>query len=865
MNPMSSGRTISTPRFRSLLDFARGARRLVRRLPASFGCAAALVVLFLGVVVRLQAGTLSAIAPSGASATVTIRITGTGFDAAAANNEVTFRATTGETAVATPTAVVMVDATRGLRRLTLRVPSGLPVGRADITVVNRVTSEVSTGLWLEVVGLVLPSVASGAPGATDLQVRITGSANAKFAPGSRAIFGTGITVNSTTVESPTSVVANITIAASAVAGPRTVTVVTTTQTVSLVDGFLVAATPPPNRNPSASANGPYAGIRGQPMSFSSVGSSDPDGDPLQFSWNFGDGSSITGANPEHTYATADAFTATVTVTDGRGGTASASAVVTISPPPNRAPTAVASAPAGGSTGDAVAFSSAGSLDPDGDPLQYAWDFGDGSSSTDANPQHAYASPGRYTATLTVVDGRGGSASATVSVAITTPVTLVSLGVNPPALRFSQLNATTGLVVTGRYSDGSERDATAAASGTIYTSSILSVAIASADGLVTAVGNGNAAIAIANGAITANVPVAVEQGVTLQALELAPPIVTLRGIGSTAATTLRGSFSDGSLRDLTSDPGTSFTIDDGAIASISGLGVVTALAPGAATITVRNGGLSATAQVRVIVTDGSGFLRGEAFDDSRGLPLLGVTATLLIAGGNAVVAPQPIAADDRGRFTLPAASGGALVKVERDGFTSVERQADLARGAVSTLLDARLTRLDSRVTQVQSVFGGEAASADGSAALSVPSGSLDADTALRVTAISNQGLQGVLPVGWSPIAVVDVQPAGRLLTQPATLRLPHADTLAAGSPVALALYDAAQHRWVVQAPGRVSDDRRTLTAPINATGQFAFVIPDESPVVPPPPFRADPRWRGRGSGARYFNGHGARRSTLGASW
>ena len=238
-------------------------------------------------------------------------------------------------------------------------------------------------------------------------------------------------------------------------------------------------------------------------------------------------------------------------------------------------------------------------------------------------------------------------------------------------------------------------------------------------------------------------------------------------------------------------------------------------------------------MRVIVTDGSGFLRGEVFDDSRGLPLLGVTATLLIAGGNAVVAPQPIAADDRGRFTLPAASGGALVKVERDGFTSVERQADLARGAVSTLLDARLTRLDSRVTQVQSVFGGEAASADGSAALSVPSGSLDADTALRVTAISNQGLQGVLPVGWSPIAVVDVQPAGRLLTQPATLRLPHADTLAAGSPVALALYDAAQHRWVVQAPGRVSDDRRTLTASINATGQFAFVVPDESPVVPPP--------------------------------
>ena len=322
------------------------------------------------------------------------------------------------------------------------------------------------------------------------------------------------------------------------------------------------------------------------MSFSSVGSSDPDGDPLQFSWNFGDGSSITGANPEHTYATADAFTATVTVTDGRGGTASASAVVTISPPPNRAPTAVASAPAGGSTGDAVAFSSAGSLDPDGDPLQYAWDFGDGSSSTDANPQHAYASPGQYTAALTVVDGRGGSASATVSVAITTPVTLVSLGVNPPALRFSQLNATTGLVVTGRYSDGSERDVTAAASGTIYTSSILSVAIASADGVVTAVGNGNAAITVANGAITANVPVAVEQGRhAAGARARAAHRDAARDRGPPRRRRCAGAFL---MARSAISPAIRHELHDRrrAIASISGAGVVTALAPGAATITAE---------------------------------------------------------------------------------------------------------------------------------------------------------------------------------------------------------------------------------------------------------------------------------------
>ena len=183
--------------------------------------------------------------------------------------------------------------------------------------------------------------------------------------------------------------------------------------------------------------------------------------------------------------------------------------------------------------------------------------------------------------------------------------------------------------------------------------------------------------------------------------------------------------------------------------------------------------------------------------------------------------------------LPAVQGTALVRVERSGFTAVERQANVASNAVVTLLDARLTPLDGRVNSLQSIFGGEAASADGTATLSMPSGSLESDVTLRVTPISNQGLQGVLPLGWSPIAAVDLQPAGRRFTQGATLRLPHVDTLPAGVPVTLARYDAVQHQWVVQAAGQVSNDRRTLSAAIDLTGQFAFLVADESPAIPPP--------------------------------
>jgi glucose/arabinose dehydrogenase len=57
---------------------------------------------------------------------------------------------------------------------------------------------------------------------------------------------------------------------------------------------------------------------------------------------------------------------------------------------------------------------AGASDPDGDVLYYDWDFGDGSPhGIGPAPIHVYSSPGTRTVTLTVDDGRGMSATATV--------------------------------------------------------------------------------------------------------------------------------------------------------------------------------------------------------------------------------------------------------------------------------------------------------------------------------------------------------------------------------------------------------------------------------------------------------------------
>src|SRR5262249_55046190 len=78
---------------------------------------------------------------------------------------------------------------------------------------------------------------------------------------------------------------------------------------------------------------------------------------------------------------------------------------------NRPPVSVAgAAPRGGPAPLSVQFTGSGSSDPEFTPLLYSWDFGDGSSSTQADPQHTYTTAGTYKATLTVTDQRDGVAA-----------------------------------------------------------------------------------------------------------------------------------------------------------------------------------------------------------------------------------------------------------------------------------------------------------------------------------------------------------------------------------------------------------------------------------------------------------------------
>ena len=160
-------------------------------------------------------------------------------------------------------------------------------------------------------------------------------------------------------------------------------------------------------------------------------------------WNFGDSGIPGGGGPggpgggnstsiinvctspvtaKHTYAAVENFTVTLTVTDKDNGVGSDTWKIVIID--TELPVAEANGPYSGNEGAAVQFSSAGShaVEPGTTISSYAWNFGDGTTSTQANPSHVYADNKAYTVTLTVTDsiGKSNSDGTTANIANVAP-------------------------------------------------------------------------------------------------------------------------------------------------------------------------------------------------------------------------------------------------------------------------------------------------------------------------------------------------------------------------------------------------------------------------------------------------------------
>lgn len=118
---------------------------------------------------------------------------------------------------------------------------------------------------------------------------------------------------------------NLTQASASLGGP--VSADSSSATVTITNDPLVANTPP---IASFSANS-YSGTAPLAVTFDAGSAYDPDGTILSYLWNFGDGTSGSGAYVSHTYK-AGSFTATLTVTDDNGATATKAVTISSQAP-----------------------------------------------------------------------------------------------------------------------------------------------------------------------------------------------------------------------------------------------------------------------------------------------------------------------------------------------------------------------------------------------------------------------------------------------------------------------------------------------------------------------------------------------------
>jgi PKD repeat protein len=122
-------------------------------------------------------------------------------------------------------------------------------------------------------------------------------------------------------------------------------------------------------------------------------------------WDFGDGTRSNDRNPRHTYTAQGNYNVFLRVR-GPGGTNRAFAIVTVVNPQIPAPIANFTPD---NTGGNAPFNLRFSDTSTGQITNYRWEFGDGTTSSDASPIHTYEQVGIYTVKLTV-SGPGGSSS-----------------------------------------------------------------------------------------------------------------------------------------------------------------------------------------------------------------------------------------------------------------------------------------------------------------------------------------------------------------------------------------------------------------------------------------------------------------------
>ncbi len=215
--------------------------------------------------------------------------------------------------------------------------------------------------------------------------------------------------------------------------PGSYTVVLSVSTAAGTDteskaSYIVASAQPTAPTADFSAF-PLAGF--VPLGVSFTDQSLTGGSPItSWAWNFGDGGTSTLQNPSHTYTTPGTYTVSLATTNSVGSDDTTKVnLITASVVPVAPTAAFSGTPTTGNAPLAVSFtdlSNAGTS-----PITARlWDFGDGTTSTAANPSHTYTGPGGYTVALSISTAVGDDTENKASYIVVSPALL------PPTASFS---------------------------------------------------------------------------------------------------------------------------------------------------------------------------------------------------------------------------------------------------------------------------------------------------------------------------------------------------------------------------------------------------------------------------------------------
>jgi len=143
----------------------------------------------------------------------------------------------------------------------------------------------------------------------------------------------------------------------------------------------------------------------------------------RFDWDFGDGTTGSGASVSHSYSTARSYAVTLTVTNDRGVAASTTRTVELAPstPPSAS---FVFSPTDPAPGNLVIFTETSRPVPGRTNVRFDWNFGDPSSpanvASGSTVSHPYPNPGSFVVTLTVTDDLGQRSVATQAVTVKAP-------------------------------------------------------------------------------------------------------------------------------------------------------------------------------------------------------------------------------------------------------------------------------------------------------------------------------------------------------------------------------------------------------------------------------------------------------------